>query len=283
MAGRSQTMNDETINIAIPAVGEYRKWAEITAQSALRGSSLPIKVHYLDWTNVDKKRMEALGDWHGSAIAWSRLFLPEILPNDVDWVISCDADVLFRGDVAKLWALRDEKYVFMASRDSQPPWRRLHPDVEDWLHKHPEVKVDEILCSGLSLINLRRWRGEGWQKQVDDFIAKYKDVPFADQLPLNIVFSSCKAALPREWGCFSGDRNYDVNYSGDCAIHYVGDAPWKRTSVTRLMSDAVVLWRKEAGMPCGGWRRWLWLALRATSPLWSWNKSMSWHFRTALR
>ena len=276
-------MNDETINIAIPAVGEYRKWAEITAQSALRGSSLPVKVHYLDWTNVDKKRMEALGDWHGSAIAWSRLFLPEILPNDVDWVISCDADVLFRGDVAKLWALRGEKYVFMASRDSQPPWRRLHPDVEDWLHKHPEVKVDEILCSGLSLINLRRWRAEGWQKQVDEFVAKYKDVPFADQLPLNIVFSSCKAALPREWGCFSGDRNYDVNYFGDCAIHYVGDAPWKRTSVTRLMSDAVALWRKEAGMPCGGWRRWLWLALRATSPLWSWNKSMSWHFRTALR
>ena len=276
-------MNDATINIAIPAVGEYRKWAEITAHSAQRGSSLPVQVHYLDWTNVDKARMETLGDWHGSAIAWSRLFLTKILPTDVDWVISCDADVLFHGDVARLWMLKNERYVIMASRDSQPPWRRYHPDVEDWLNKNPEVKVDEILCSGLTLINLKRWREEGWQEKVDDFIARYKDVPFADQLPLNVVFNSCKVALPRKWGCFSGDRNSDVDYSGDCAIHYVGDAPWQRKGLTRLMSDAVVLWRKEAGMSYGGWRRWLWLALRMSCPLWRWNKSIAWHFRTALR
>jgi len=276
-------MKDGEIHIAIPAVGEYRKWAEITARSAVKGASLPVRVHYLDWSNVDRERIGALGDWHGSAIAWSRLFLAEILPRDVDWVMSCDADVLFRGDAARLWALRDDKYVFMASRDSQPPWRRYHPDVEAWFKEHPEAHVDEILCSGLALINLKRWREEGWQAKVDDFVARYGDVPFADQLPLNFVFNSCKAALPREWGCFSGDRNADVDYSGDCAIHYVGDAPWKRRGLTRLMSDAVVLWRREAGMSCGGWRRWLWLALRATCPIWRWNSSMAWHFRTALR
>lgn len=276
-------MSDETIHIAIPAVGEYRKWAEITAHSARRGSSLPVEVHFLDWSNVDKNRIDALGDWHGSAITWSRLFLSEILPNDIEWVISCDADVLFCGDIARLWALRDNRYIVMASRDSQPPWRKLHPDVEDWLHKHPEVESGEILCCGLSLINLKRWRNEGWQKKVDAFVSRYRDVPFADQLPLNIVFNSCKTALPKEWGCFSGDRNKNVDYSGDCAIHYVSDMPWKRCGITRLMSDAVVLWRKEANMPCGGWRRWLWLALRSTCPLWRWNRKMAWHFRTALR
>ncbi len=276
-------MNDETIHVVIPAVGEYRKWAEITGRSAKKGSSLPLEIHYLDWSNVDKKRMESLGDWHGSAITWSRLFLPEILPNEVDWVISCDADILFRGDIAELWSLRDERYLIMASRDSQPPWRRLHPDVEDWLHKHPEVKADEILCCGLALINLKRWRDEGWQKKVDEFLSRCAPLPFADQLPLNIVFNSYKACLPRAWGCFSGDRNRDVDYNGNCAIHYVGDTPWRRNGLTRLMSDAVVLWRKEAGMSCGGWRRWLWLALRMTSSLWCWNKKMAWHFRTAVR
>lgn len=276
-------MTDEKVHIAIPATGEYRKWAEITAQSARKGSSLPVHVHYLDWANVDKSRIGTLGGWHGSAITWSRLFLSEILPKEIDWLISCDADIVFHGDVAKLWDLRDDRYVIMASRDSQPPWRKLHPDVEDWLHKHPEVKVDEILCCGLSLINLRRWREEGWQKKVDDFISRYGTVPFADQLPLNVVFNSCKCALPREWGCFSGDKNDDVDYSGDCAIHFVGDTPWSCKGITRLMSDAVVVWRKEAGMSCGGWRRWMWLALRSTCPLWRWNRKMAWHFRTALR
>ena len=276
-------MNDGTIHIAIPAVGEYRKWAEITGRSAQKGSSLSVQVHYLDWTNVDKKRMDSLGDWHGSAITWSRLFLAEILPNDVDWVISCDADILFCGDIAELWSLRDERYVIMASRDSQPPWRKFHPDVDAWLDRHPEVTVDEILCSGLSMINLKRWRYEGWQKKVDDFLSRYGSLPFADQLPLNIVFNSSKFRLPRAWGCFSGDRNRDVDYNGNCAIHYVGDTPWERKGLTHLMSDAVVLWRKEAGMSCGGWRRWLWLALRATSSLWCWNKSMAWHFRNAVK
>ena len=273
----------DRIHLAIPAVGVYRRWAEVAARSARRGASVPVETYFLDWTNVDKARMETFGEWHGSAIAWSRLFLADLLPDDIDWVVSCDADVLFRGDIASLWALRDERYVVMMSRDSQPPWRKFHPDIVKWLGTHPEVDVGDVLCSGLVLINLKRWRAEGWGKKIEEFCARYPDVPFLDQMALNVVFRDSKAALPREWGCFSGDRNEDVDYDGDCAIHYVGDVPWERNGMTRLMSDAVVLWRKEAGMPCGGWRRWVWLALRATSPLWRWNKSMAWHFRTAIR
>ena len=272
----------ETIYLAIPATGEYRRWAEVAARSAIRGASMPVEVHYLDWTNVDRARMEALGEWHGSAIAWSRLFLAEILPADVDWVISADADMLFRGDIARLWALRDERYVVMMSRDSQPPWRKYHPAVEKWLRANRDTNVGEVLCSGLTLINLKRWRDEGWQKKVDEFTARRPMAPFLDQMALNVVFKSCKAALPANWGCFSGDYNPGVDYGGDCAIHYVDDAPWRRKGLTRLMSDAVALWRKEAGMPCGGWRRWAWLALRRTRRLWRWNEWMAWHFRTAL-
>ena len=273
----------ETIQLAIPATGEYRAWAEVCAASAVAGATLPVEIRYIDWPAVDRQKLEALGAWHGSAIAWSRLFLPQILPDDIDWVVSCDADVLFRGDLARLWALRDERYVVMMSRDSQPPWRKCHPDVAKWLLGHPEVQVGELLCSGLALINLKRWRDEGWQRKIDAFLAAYPDAPFLDQMALNVVFDSCKARLPAAWGCFSGDRNETVDYQGDCAIHYVGDAPWKRQGLTRLMSDAVVLWRKQAGLPCGGWRRWLWLALRKTRWLWRRNAFLAWHFRTALR
>jgi len=276
-------MSDGRIHLVIPAVGDYRQWAEVTARSAVRGSSLPVVVHYLDWTNVDRAKMERYGEWHGSAIAWSRLFLPQLLPDDIDWVVSCDADVLFRGDIAKLWKLRDERYVIRMSRDSQPPWRTLHPAVETWLKANPEVDAGDVLCSGLSLVNLRRWRAEGWQERIDAFLQHHSDAPFLDQLALNVVFRGEKAELPPEWGCFSGDANDTVDYDGDCAIHYVGDCPWDRRGPTRLMSEAVVLWRREAGLPVGGWRRWLWQILRTTRGLWRWNRFLSWHFRTALR
>lgn len=275
--------------LAIPATGSYRRWAEVTACSAREGASRPPEVVFLDWTNVDRAKMETFGTWHGSAIAWSRLFLGEILPTDVDWVISCDADVLFRGDVGALLGVvgrrrdRADAPVVWMSGDSQPPWRRHHPDVARWLRAHPEVDPGEVLCSGLTVIDLKRWRAEGWQAKVEEFVRKYPDVPFLDQMALNVVFRDAKEKLPRAWGCFSGDANDDVDYDGDCAIHYVSDAPWERKGLTRLMSDAVVLWRRAAGLPTGGWRRWLWCALRATSPLWKWERHLAWHFRTALR
>ena len=270
--------------LAIPATGSYRPWAEVTARSA--GN---VETVFLDWTNVDRAKMEALGTWHGSAIAWSRLFLSEILPSDVDLVISCDADVLFRGNVQALidevGSLRGEADapVVWMSGDSQPPWRKHHPAVARWLQAHPEVDPGEVLCSGLTVVDLKRWREEGWQAKVEDFVRRYPDVPFLDQMALNVVFRDAKAKLPRQWGCFSGDANDDVDYDGDCAIHYVSDAPWERKGLTRLMSDAVVLWRQAAGLPTGGWRRWLWRALRATAPLWKWERHLAWHFRTALR
>lgn len=274
---------DGRIALAIPTTAAYRPWAEVTAASARAGATLPVDVTFLDWTNVDRAKLERLGTWHGSAIAWSRLYLAEILPAGTEWVVSCDADVLFRGDLAKLWALRDERCVVMMSGDSQPPGRTHHPAVADWLARHPEVDPGEVLCSGLTLVNLKRWRTEGWQAKVDAFVARYPDCPFLDQLALNVVCREAKAKLPRAWGCFSGDANDDVDYDGDCAIHYVGDTPWRRKGPTRLLSDAVVLWRRAAGMSCGGWRRWAWCVLRATRALWRRNAKMAWHFRTALR
>lgn len=273
---------DGAVHIAIPVDGAYRRWGEVTARSARKGSTLPVDVHFIDWSVCDRAKLEALGSWHGSAIAWSRLYLAEILPADVDWVISCDADVLFRGDIAKLWALRDESCVVMMSRDSLPPWQKENASIGAFCRVHG-LDAGEVLCSGLTLVNLRRWRQEGWQKKVDAFVARHGQADFLDQTALNVVFRDEKRPLPRPWGCFSGDCNEDVDYDGDCAIHYVSDPPWRRGKLTQLMSDAVVLWRKEAGLPCGGWRRWLYRLLQATSPLWRRNRWMAWHFRNAMR
>ena len=270
-----------SIDIAIPVDGEYIKWGRVAAQSAIDGASLPVRVHYIDWGVCDKDKLTVFGEWHGSSIAWSRLFLAEILPADVDWVISSDADMLFRGDIAKLWKLRDDRYLVMMSRDSMPPWHKCNPEIEKYC-KVNGLDAGEVLCSGLALINLKRWRKEGWQQKVDAFLAKHGSAQFLDQIALNVVFNCVKRRLPSEWGCFSGDANETVDYQGDCAIHYVSDPPWRRSKITQLMSDAVVLWRKAAGMSCGGWRRWLYLLLRGTKSVWRWNNWMNWHYRNAL-
>lgn len=310
-----------TIHVAIPADDRYWCQALVTASSAVRGSSLPIIVHILDggistehkaemssilraqFHPLEMARLAHHGRWHGSSVAWSRLWLAEILPVEVEWVISCDADVLFRGDIAKLWSLRDARLLVQGSSDSLPPWMTKNPEIAAWCERVGRDYGDPAMffCSGITLMNLKGIRETNGTAALERFAEENPGVPFLDQTALNLVFKDCKGVLPRNWGCFSGDQNADVDYNGDCAIHYVNDQPWARRKLTHLVSDVVLLWWHECkrvddgqlSFPdskwrgCSGpvdyaWRRGLWLVLRVTSWLWRYNKWMSWHFRNAL-
>ena len=251
-------MND-VVHIAIPATGEYRKWAEVTAASARAGSSLPVEVHFIDWTMIDRARLEELGSWHGSAIAFSRLYLAELFPS-LDWVITCDADVLFRGDIADLWALRDESVSFIAHKDCPLPFQSYNREQYDWYVAHGMVIKDwsTYFADGLGLVNLKKWREKGYQREFERLAKVYRDWSSPDMMILNYVLQDDKKLLPIEWDCFSGDENADVEWSKSGAVHFVEDPPWNRYKITHLASDLVEEWWKVAerigvAATCSGW------------------------------
>ena len=295
----------DTIHIAIPCDGEaYRFYAEVTAESARRGSSLPVEVHFIDWSVIDRGRLERLGSWHGSAIPFSRLFLAELFP-DLDWIISCDADVLFRGDIAELWKLRDDRVSIVASRDCPLPG---HPYAESHIAWYREKGMNfkdpySYFCDGLCLCNLKRWRETKAQAMMVCLAECFHDWPSPDQMILNYVFQDDKSLLPRQWGLFSGDENSDINWSLPFAIHYVEDPPWKRSKITHLISDTVLLWWSVAeevikqirpasrfitshGCPTRFsyfLRRSLWLLLASLNPLLKLFPRIWIHFRNTVR
>ena len=244
---QARQMTADEIHIAIPATGEYRRWAEVTATSAARGSSLPVKVHYIDWSVIDRARLESLGSWHGSAIAFSRLYLAELFP-ELDWIITCDADVLFRGDVAELWALRDDSVAFVARKDSPLPPLKWNLEQHAWYEAHGMAIKDwsGYFNDGLGLVNLKRWREKGYQAEFERLAKTYRDWPSPDMMILNYVLQDDMKLLPVEWDCFSGDENADVDWSKSGAVHFVEDPPWKRYKVTHLASDLVEEWWKVA-------------------------------------
>lgn len=235
-------MADE-IHIAIPATGEYRRWAEVAAASAMRCASLPVKVHYIDWSVIDRERLERLGSWHGSAIAFSRLYLAELFP-DLDWVVTCDADVLFRGDIAELWSLRDDGVSFIAHKDCPLPPLKWNLEQHAWYEAHGMVIKDwtKYFADGLGLANLKRWREKGWQAEFERLAKAYRDWPSPDMMILNYVLQDDMKLLPVEWDCFSGDENADVDWSKPGAVHFVEDPPWNRYKITHLASDLVEEW-----------------------------------------
>lgn len=261
----------ETIHLAIPVDGDdFRKYAEVTVASARRACSLPVEVHFIDWSIIDRKRLERLGNWHGSAIPYSRLFLDELFP-ELDWVISCDADVMFRGDLAELWRRRDESVAILASKDCPLP---PHPYTEehiDWYRARGLVLADpnSYFCDGLCLCNLKKWRQINVKERFSALLERFVDWPSPDQMIINLVLQNDKKLLSRQWGCFSGDENADIDWSKSGAVHFVEDPPWNRYKITHLASDLVEEWwsvSREAGISvsregyhgCCNWFDWVW-------------------------
>ena len=256
----------ETVQIAIPSDDKYWRYAAVTAASAVKKSSLPVRIHLIDggvsdehWEefcnivgcDCERHPFDAVKfpSWHGSGITWSRLWLPELL-DDVEWVLSADADILFKGDVSELWQERDEKVSILPSRDSPLPGIAYNKKAVAW-YAEQGLEFDrpcEYFCAGLMLMNLRRLRNIGWSKKRDVFLSQYshEKIPNADQGVLNYILQGDKKILPRQWGAFSGDENRDIDWTQSHAIHFVEDTPWRRHKITHLASDVVEEWWRMA-------------------------------------
>ena len=81
----------------------------VFTQSVLQTSSVPVYVAPL--------YAPMLRDFDGqqdgtNQFIYSRFLVPSLIDFD-GWAIYCDSDMLFRDDIEKLWALRDDKYAVM--------------------------------------------------------------------------------------------------------------------------------------------------------------------------
>ena len=180
------------------------------------------------------------GDWKGSVVTYSRMFVAELLP-DLDWALYYDGDTLWTGDIGKLWELRDEAKLILASID--PPAPLPGEDEElTWYRRHGlDLDMRGYLCMGLMLANLRLMRDRGVPEKCRQFMKRYPCPRVVDQTVLNYVCQGGVAALPPEWGVFSAWHG-TADLTKDGAIHYVSDVPWRRDKPNRLLSDVVMLW-----------------------------------------
>ena len=322
-------MSAEPIQLAIPCDSAYALPAAVAAASAVRGTSAAVDVHFLSldlgderrgdmeravvalapagrvkvsFVTLDGARLRRLGEWHGSPVAFSRLYLPELIP-DAEWAISADADLFFRGDIAALWALRDGNLAVLGSRDHPLPpsaWNEAHIG---WYREHSLEfpHPERYFCDGLSLMNLARLRADGFTVMAEEMATRHPDLPSPDQMIVNYLLQGISGLLPEEWGAFSGDENSGIDWSAPGCVHFVEDAPWLRRKATHLVSDLVLewwaladrvaavspglagarsAWRGAANPLDFAWRRALFLALRANPWMLRIHPAIALHFRS---
>lgn len=195
---------------------------------------------------VDESRFAAFPAYNGSGrMAYARLLLPELV-TDAEFLVYCDVDFLWTADIAELWELRSPDFTLAARRDGSPETERQ--ESAWYAERGMDVEFSRYVCSGLMLVNLRRFRAERCSERVMAFLAEHPDVLFADQSAINAVVGDIRI-LPARWGTFPRERQF-----ADAAIHFAGATPWRRQWWTSLFTEAHFMWFSVYAGLVGGTR-----------------------------
>ena len=109
-----------------------------------------------------------------------RLFIPQILPKDIDRVIYLDCDLIVLNDLKKLYQLELQGKSLAAIKDVKS---------EDILRIFFYPGIKKYFNSGVLLIDVNAWRKKNITKKAIDFITKYqKQITSSDQDVLNCLF-----------------------------------------------------------------------------------------------
>lgn len=124
-----------------------------------------------------------------------RLFIPSLLPKDIDKVIYADCDTMFESSIEDLWNIDISKYSVGMTDCAQNPSFRTQLGLS---------KKGIYYNSGLLLINLKRWREEQAEERFLDFIKSQGGyIPFPDEGVLNAVFDGDILLLPLRYNAMT--------------------------------------------------------------------------------
>ena len=189
------------VHVAMAADGAYLKGLEIAKASMVESCSDAscLEFHVFGENAAFERRIRReFGLYKGSAMAFLRLYLGELLP-EVDWVVYSDVDTVWRRDVLELVSLRDETKTIQWVQD-------LPGTVEEFTLWCAErgVPLDgfspkRYCCSGICIMNLKRWRETDVLGRCREFVRRYGCPKYADQDILNAILSKEAGLLPGCW------------------------------------------------------------------------------------
>lgn len=127
--------------------------------------------------------------------SYSRLFLSEILPEEIDKVLYLDCDSLVLKSFKQLWDTDIKNYIVAG--------------VEDMVDVQYKTTINlpestRYINAGMMLLNLKRIRNENWMQKIREFISGFKDeIPHHDQGVINALFYNYTLILHPKYNCMT--------------------------------------------------------------------------------
>lgn len=166
--------------------GSKEKLREITARYGRTIEFVPMP----NWSErLNIKLSTTKKGWLG--FGYNRLFITELVPEDVDRVLYLDSDTVIEGDLTELWNI-DFKGNYIAGVDDCLSRRYA---------KLVDLQKNGTYCnSGMLLMNLKKWREDNIKQTFIDYIYEKKGYfVFNEQSILNHIFAGRILILPPEY------------------------------------------------------------------------------------
>ena len=149
-----------------------------------------------DFSKMKKDNPQLLTNKRFTIGMMFRLFIPQILPNEIDKVIYLDADIIVNMNLKELYQIEiEDKYLAVVTSNSIA--KKKHTHTSRNLCVMGFVEPDDYFNSGVLLMNLNILRGE--KKRIMDginFIGSDSRNTHFDQDVLNYCFSNRTLKLP---------------------------------------------------------------------------------------
>lgn len=148
------------------------------------------KIYFIDLIDIEERLPVKVAVNKLSICTYSRLFLPDLLPDTVDYLLYLDCDTVINGNLNDLMNIDISEYDVAGVEDC------MYPAYKETIGL---TKNDRYLNAGILLINLLSWRNNNMTKHFLNFIELYNgNVPHLDQGVINGVIKN-KLYLPLKY------------------------------------------------------------------------------------
>lgn len=147
--------------------------------------------------------------------SYCRLFLGSILPNEVERVLYLDCDTLCHGDLQEFWDMDLQGCYCGAVTDAVG---------EHYYELFDMNKTSRYCNSGMILFDLKRWREDGMEDKVAEYVREKNGfVFFMEQSVMNIVLQDKIKILHPKFNTYtliSGLNNQELKWLRHCKRFY---------------------------------------------------------------
>lgn len=167
---------------------------------------------------------------HLSVATYYRIFIPELLGDEIKKAIYLDSDIVVKDDIAKLWEFDIGEQILGAVHDFAGAYRQKELEIPDEY---------SYFNAGVLLINLEAWRKSNLTSKLIRFIKRNPEkLKFHDQDALNALLYNTVQYLPYRWNVQTpifqqqiDDSDLQQAIKSPAIIHYTtASKPWHITN-----------------------------------------------------